>query len=408
MTIRPNSRRLSRPNRPRRQTGQALVLGVGCLVALMGVMAMGADVGVYRLQERELQTVADSAAIGGAGELFYGDVTTGAQNAAALNGFVNGTGGDTLTVNNPPVTGPHAGNNQYVEVIATELSPGYFMKVFGIASLNLSARAVAYLGSGTGCVYALNPSASGAITLNGTFNVQLQCALYADSNSSQALLVNGSGSVTAKSIGVVGGTLVNGPVTVNPAPVTGMIPAGDPLDYLNPPSTAGSCTSPTVINGSGNFTLNPGVYCSTLIINGSPNITFNPGTYVLDSGVIMNGTPNMTGSGVTFYNASGGFTLNGSSSSNLSAPTTGPYAGILVFQSRTDSSQLTINGSNSSVFNGAIYAAGARIVDNGSGTADEYGLLIGNTITINGSATLNDDFSSLPAGSPIKAALLVE
>ncbi|HEY7837200.1 MAG TPA: pilus assembly protein TadG-related protein [Terriglobales bacterium] len=394
--------------RGRRQSGQTLVLGAVCMAALMGMAALSVDIGAAYFQKTKLQTVADSAAVAGASELQYGDVATGAQRAAALNSFTDGSNGDTLTVNNPPLSGPHSGNAQYVEVIATQSQPTYFLKVFGIHTVNIHARAVGYLGAGPGCVYALDPSASGAVTLNGTFNVHLQCAMYVDSKASQALLANGSGAVSAKSVGVVGGYLANGPVSITPTPVGGMIPLSDPLAYLAPPSTAGSCTSPTVINGSGTFTINAGVYCSTLIINGSPNVIVNPGTYVFKNGIIMNGTPRLTGSGVTFYNAGGGLTLNGSGSSNLSAPTTGPYAGILVFQSRSDSSQLTINGSTSSVFNGAVYSPDARIVDNGSGTASAYSLLIGDTITINGSDTLNDNYSSLPAGSPIKAALLVE
>ena len=392
----------------RRQSGQTLVLGAVCMAALMGMAALSIDIGVAYFQKTQLQTVADGAAIAGASELQYGDVATGAQRAAALNNFVDGSNGEMLTVNNPPTSGPHAGNAQYVEVIATQSQPTYFLQIFGIHTLSVHARAVGYLGDGPGCVYALDPSASGAVTLNGTFTLHLQCAMYVDSKSGQALLANGIGSVSAKSVGVVGGILNNGPVSITPAPVGGMVPLSDPLAFLNPPSTEGSCTSPTVINGVGTYTINAGVYCSTLIINGSPNVIFNPGTYVFKRGIIMNGTPTLTGSGVTFYNAGGGLTLNGSGSSSLSAPTTGPYAGILVFQSRSDSSQLTLNGSTSSVWNGAIYSPDARIVDNGTGSESGYTMLIGDTITINGTGTINDDYSSLPAGSPIKAAVLVE
>lgn len=392
----------------RRQSGQTLVLAAFTLVTLMGFLGLGIDMGTLRHEQQVLQTVADSAALGGAAEIQYGLVTSGAQNAAALNSFVDGAGGDTLTVNNPPASGPHAGNSMYVEVIATQAAPTYFMRLFSLATVNVHARAVAYLGNGPACVYALNPSASGAITLNGTFNIQSKCGVYADSSSSQALLANGSGTLDASSIGVVGGALVNGPVTVSPAPTDGVVPLSDPLAYLTPPSTSGSCASPTVINGSGNFVLQPGVYCSTLIINGSPNVTFQGGTYVFDNGVIMNGTPTVTGNGVTFFNAAGGMTLNGSNTSNLSAPTTGPYAGILVYQSHSDSSQLTINGSNATSLSGAIYVPDGRIVDNGSGTANAYSILVADTITINGSDAVNDNYTTLPNGSPIKAAVLVE
>lgn len=392
----------------RRESGQTLILCALLMTALLGFLGLGIDIGVLHYERQILQTAADAAALAGATEIPYGDVTAGAQNAAAQNNVVNGTGGDTVTVNNPPQSGPHSGNDSYVEVIAAQSAPTFFVKLFGFATVNLSARAVAYLGSSTACVYALDPSASGAILLNGSFNIQAQCGVMVDSDSSQALLANGSGSLTAQSIGVTGDVLENGPVTLSPAPITGTVPGNDPLSYLTPPSTAGPCASPTVLNGSGTFTINPGVYCSTLIINGNPTVTFNPGTYVLDHGIIMNGTPDLSGSGVTLYDVAGSMTLNGNSSTNLSAPTTGTYAGILVFQARDNSSQLTMNGNNSAVFNGAIYAPDAKIVDNGSGATGAYSILVADTITFNGNPSFNDDYSSLPGGSPIKAAVLVE
>ena len=394
--------------RHRRQRGQAIIPALLLMPVLVGALGLAIDTGMLRQDRQQLQTVADSAAIGGAAEIPYADVLSGAANAAAQNHFVDGAGGGHLTVNNPPQSGPHAGDNQYVEVIASQDAPTYFMKIFDIDSVTVTARAVAYLGSGPGCMYELNPSASGAILVNGSFNVNISCGIYVDSSSSQALLANGSGTLHAASIGIVGDYLANGSVGLNPLPTTGMVPVSDPLAYLNEPSTSGSCSTPTVINGSGNFTLNPGVYCSTLIVNGRPHVSLSPGTYVLDNGIIMNGSPTLTGSGVTLFNKSGSMTLNGSSTSTLSAPASGDYAGILVFQSRNDSSQLTINGNNSTALNGAIYAPKAKVVDNGSGAANAYSIIVADTITINGSDSLNDDYSSLPAGSPIKAAVLVE
>ena len=394
--------------RRRRQSGQTLVLGVLTLAVLVGFLGVGIDFGLARHQQQVLQTVADSAAIGGAAELQYNDVSAGAQKAAALNNFVDGAGGATLTVNNPPLSGPHAGNAQYVEVIAALAQPTYFLNLFHISSLNLSARAVAYLGNGPGCLYALDPSAAGALRLNGAFNIQVQCGVFVDSSSNQALIANGSGSLIAKSVGVAGDALQNGVVTVSPAPQTGMAPVNDPLGYLTPPSTAGSCSSPTVVNGSGTVTLQPGVYCSTLILNGNPNVTFAAGTYVLEHGMVMNGNPTVTGSGVTFYNAAGSLTFNGTTGSNLSAPTTGAYAGILVYQSPADAAALTLNGNNNATLNGAIYVPGGNIVINGNAAVGAYSIMVADTITVNGSDSLNDDFSSLPAGSPVKAPVLVE
>jgi len=384
------------------------VLGTLCLVVLMGCVGLGVDLGVLRYDQRLLQTAADSAALGGASGLPYDQVTSGATNAAGLNGFAAGGDGDTLAINNPPLSGPHAGDAAYVEAIAGKSAPVYFLGLLHIGPQALTARAVAHLGNGPACFYALDPSASNAVLLNGSFNVAVRCGIVVDSDSSQALNANGSGSLSAASISVVGDARTNGSVSVSPTPQTSAVPVSDPLAYLTPPSSAGNCSSPTTINGSGNYTLSPGVYCSQLIINGSPTVTFQPGTYVLEHGMTMNGSPTVTGNGVTFYNAAGAVTFNGNSSSNLNAPSSGSYAGILVYQASGNSSTLTINGSASAQMNGAIYVPSGRIVDNGSGSVGSYSILVADTLTINGSAGLKDDYSSLPGGSPIKAAILVE
>ncbi|MGH9414060.1 MAG: DUF192 domain-containing protein [Terriglobales bacterium] len=393
--------------RRRRQSGQTMVLVVLALAVLLGIAGLGADVGVARVEQTRLQAVADAAAIAGASNIPSNNVLAGAQSAATLNGFSSGSGGDTLTVNHPPRSGPHAGDAAYIEVIASRQQPTFFANVFGIASLTPSARAVAHLGNGAGCIYVLDPYAADALQLNGSFDIQMQCALYIDSDSSIALLANGSGTLSASAIGVAGGALINGSISVQPSLTEGMIPLNDPLASLPVPSASGSCSTTTIVNGTGDATLNPGLYCAPLIINGSPTVTFNPGVYFLQAGIIMNGSPTLLGAGVTLYNSAGAFTLNGSAATELSAPTTGPYAGILVFQARSNLLPLTING-NQSVLNGAVYAPTARIVDNGSlSGSSSYSIFVGGTVTINGSADFNDDFSSLPGGSPIKAAALV-
>jgi hypothetical protein len=409
--------------RRRNESGQALILAAVSMVVLIGFIGLGVDMGVMRHEKRILQGVADSAAIGGASELNYGDVTVGAQNAAKQNGFVDGSNGATLTVNNPPQSGPHKNNLQYVEVIASQVAPTYFMKLFRIDSVNINARAVAYLGDSTGCIYALNQTKTNAILMNGSGKVQANCGVYDDSKASQALLNNGSGTLTAKSVGVVGNYLNNGSGKITPTPATGMVPLADPLSYLDPPSVKGSCSGGTqiangsgtytfnpgnvIINGSPTVTLNPGEYCQ-LTLNGSPNVTFNSGTYILDQGVTFNGTTTVTANDVTFYVNSGGVTLNGNNSSNFTAPTAGAYAGILVYQSSSDTSQLTINGSNSLNLTGAIYAPKANVTDNGSSATSAYSIIVADSITFNGSLTFNDNYSTLPSGSPIKAAMLVE
>ena len=118
----------------------------------------------------------------------------------------------------------------------------------------------------------------------------------------------------------------------------------------------------------------------------------------------------LTGTGITFYLQGGGVQFNGANHIDLVAPTTGTYAGILFDQSPTDTSAAQLNGDATSVFQGAIYFPDAMLQLNGGNLA-AYTIVDANQIQMNGSGfSLNDNYSSLPGGSPVKntVAVLVE
>ena len=154
-----------------------------------------------------------------------------------------------------------------------------------------------------------------------------------------------------------------------------------------------------------NATMNQGVYRGGIIINGSNfTVTFNPGTYIVEGGFTINGSnDSVTGTGVTFYFTTSSLTLNGVEHVAFSAPTSGAYEGILYFQSRTDSSQVTINGDSTSSWQGVIYAADANLTINGGNTA-QYTNFVVKTLTDNGNNfSQGANYSSLADGAPIKS-----
>jgi hypothetical protein len=394
------------------EAGQALALVALGLVVLLGFVGLGIDVGQMRYVNRRVQSAADSAAIAGAQELLYGDVSVAAKADSATNGFTNGAGGATVTVNNPPQSGPHTGSSLYVEVIVSENQPTFFAKILGISSATVSGRAVATQTSGSNCIFALSPSATDAILINGSQTITAQCGSMDDSSASQALLHNGSGTFTTTGNAVTGGYLNNGSGSISPTPVTSVPPASDPLSYLGAP-TLPTCTyhSQVIYNGSGSYVASPGMYCGGMLVNGSLNLTLNSGLYIINGGsLIFNGSGIVTGNDVMFYITGGAsVTLNGSQTFQLTAQTTGNYAGILFFQDRSDTSNATVNGSATSNFTGALYFPATQLTYNGSGPLSAYTILVANTILLNGSSTINDNYTSLPGGvSPIANAVLVE
>jgi uncharacterized membrane protein len=142
------------------QSGQALVSTVLALTVLLGFGGLAIDMGALRYEKRLQQTAADAAAVAGASNLTHGGVTSGAQNASAANGFTDGVNNVTVTINNPPASGPHSGNGNYVEALVVAVQPTYFMRIFGINSETITARAVATNisgGASSGCLYTLGP-----------------------------------------------------------------------------------------------------------------------------------------------------------------------------------------------------------------------------------------------------------
>jgi hypothetical protein len=402
-----------------RQAGQALVLAALGLTVFILAAGLGIDMGFLRYQKRLQQSAADSAAIAGAAQYGYNatpgsclGVVTAAKTDSASNGFTDGDDQVTVTPSCPPTDGPHAGAAGYVEVLVTKIQPTFFVKIAGVNSATVTARAVAFLGSGPACVYALDQTIGNAFNSTGT--VTLGCGVIDDSNSSGAY--NVTGSFTAPFLGVVGG-----PADAALNVQTGIVPAADPLANVQPPS-AGACTpTNTRVNFTGQpvVTVSAGTYCSGLTISGNSSVTFAPGTYViLGGGLTITGNPSVNASNVTFYvtydgsHPYGPVTLSGNGNANFSAPTSGSLAGMLFFQDRTvpvstsAGEASTISGSASNTFAGAIYFPTTALSFAGNSAPSGSTVLVGDTVTINGATNL--DGSVPPGQSQIKAAVLVE
>lgn len=403
-------------------SGQVMVLVCVSIVAVMGMIAVVADFSFMQHQKNMMQTAADSAAMAGAEELNYGDLVAAGKADAASNGYIDGASSVTVAINNPPSTGPNVGSAEYVEAIVTKPEPTYFLRVLGVSTMTVSARAVAYEGNGPNCIYVMNPSAPGALSANGNINLQSGCGLLVDSSSSSGITAVGNVTINAPAIGVVGGYSITGGASLTPTPKTAVIAASDPLAYVAAP-TVGSCAhtnfSLSGNNGSSSspYQLYAGTYCGGITVHGNAVLNFNAGTYVLaGGGMSVNANTTMTGTGVTFYNTTGlggygAISLNGGAQSNLSAPTSGPLAGILFFQDRsipgTDEGS-TISGNSSSTFDGALYFATTSLTFNGNSSANGYSIVVANELTLSGNATVGDNYSSLTGGSPIKGTTLAE
>jgi hypothetical protein len=388
-----------------RESGQALVAATFGLVVLLGCAGLAVDVGYLRYQQRLQQSAADSAALAGAAESAAGNATAAAREDALLNGYTNGVNNVTVTVNPAFPFGAVTG----VQVQVSAVHPTFFMRIFGVNNATVSTTAVAIVNSAKNCVYALNGFGT---AINNSANVTATgCGIMDDGN-----LLN-TGRITASSVGVHG--TAAGGATI-PAAITGIVEAGDPLYRLTPPGSGGGCQNGTVTGTTGfappsNVTLNPGKYCS-LTVTRNVNLTLRPGNYTITQpgGISLNGVGNVTGDGVTLYlqAAAGPVAINTAPGSNetlsLTAPTTGALAGILFYQDRANAQAAAIDGKGTSKLQGALYFPDANLSLSNTGNSAAYSLAVAKTLTLTGTVDFASNFTSLPAGSPIRNAVLVE
>src|SRR5204863_9800146 len=86
--------------------------------------------------------------------------------------------------------------------------------------------------------------------------------------------------------------------------------------------------------------LSAGVYCGDIVVNAGANLTLNPGIYYLDSSSLtVAGNASITGSNVTLVFTStssnwGSASIGSNANVMLSAPTTGPTAGMVMYGDR--------------------------------------------------------------------------
>lgn len=411
----------------REEQGQAAVMVAVCLVAILGLVGMAIDFGNLRYQKRQLQTAADATALAGALELSSCGSTsncsamqTAAQQALTEDGYSGSTlltqctgtpssTGVTLTLNNGPCalgsTDPNNGSSSIVEAVVSTPVSTYFAGILGFNNVTVSARAEAAVASSRDCVYI----GDGGVTMNSNDRITMGCGINVNGNFS----ANSNEVITAQNGITIHGTFTGGG-SFTPTPVTGTPVVTDPLSYLTPP-TVGTCTSLSDMSGSGN-TLNPGTYCG-LNVKSNSSVTLSAGTYVFEGPLNLASNTSITGLGVTLYFSAGSMNMSSNTTVDLVAPSSGTcgsssnLAGILLWESSTNSTALTIQSNTGSTWQGAIYLPDATVTLNSNSNLAAYTIIdaYGLNENSNNAFIINADYSSLECGSPIQGtAILVQ
>ena len=393
------------------QRGNTLIVVAAAAPLLIGASAIGVDTIQVALAKRQLQRSADSAAMAGAyAVLQNGGASTAVTRDLTHNNRITLAG--TPTVENAPTTGAFAGNARAVRVVLRANRTVPFMSFFTGSTMAVEVEATAAaVPDGVYCVVSLESTSATGVTFGGNTTTDLGCGVATNSTGPSAISVNGSPTIMASPIAAVGGVppasrFGAGSVTLPYSP-----PQPDPFASLPPaeipPGT--TCNPEASVNPNDTATLSPGCY-NGMDLKGT--VTLNPGVYYINGSSLSFGSQaNVTGTGVTFILTSttastspssiAQIDMNGGAQLNLTAPSTGTYAGVLLYQHRN--APLTnqhINGNSSSRIDGAFYMPSTEITFNGNAGMQVQCLrLVGRRVNFSGNANLTN---TCPANSPTR------
>ncbi|MEZ5872615.1 MAG: Tad domain-containing protein [Nitratireductor sp.] len=292
-----------------------------------------------------------------------------------------------------------------------------FLSIIDQAPIKIGVLAeVAYdeVFEGAKCFVSLSESGSGVLTLNGNSKIDAKkCGVHVNSDSSKAVDLNGSNTeIESESNCFVGG-VDSGLGRIQPPPETSCAILPDPFNDYDLP-TVGNCTyTDYKVNANRTVTLNPGVYCGGLSIGSGAQVTFSPGLYIIKNGAFKTtGSSHLEGEGVSFYFTGDDIAVNfsGGTTFHLVAMETGDMAGFIFFfdpnSDMTKSSEFS--GNSNTYFEGLMYFGNRDLRINGSGevnTGSPFSSIVANTITLNGSATLNFNIDAAHTDVPIPEEL---
>ena len=374
-------------------------------------------------ERRRGQATADAAALAAAADLYQNwwtnhgiDPNNSAQSAAlasaAANGYANDGKTSVVTVNIPPTQGTFAGQASYVEIVTEYRLGGTFGKIFTQSDLVVKARAVARGQPAKIGLLMLSSNASNAFLNKSLAFAVLGNPIIVNSTASQAFNEASLGLIVASRYDVTGNFVNSGGGIILGQMNTGVRPTADPLRRLAAPNVAAGpvrSAKPLVINSLLPTILNPGVYQGGIQIKGISTVVMNPGVYILEGGGLqVQNLATLAGIGVTMYNTQGAFPAGPISISSLgkvvlTAPLSGTYQGISVFQDRALTQPISVSGAGTMAFTGTVYAVGADValdslVSLGIDTLG--GAYICNTLHVSGIGSINIDLGNNPPRIP--------
>ncbi|MEP6982740.1 MAG: pilus assembly protein TadG-related protein [Sphingomicrobium sp.] len=438
--------------------GNVLAIACAAMPMVIGCAGLATDTIEWTLWKRQLQRAADSAAIAGVYERVATNGGTSTVSATVTHDLtLNQHTWMGLKSGYPQVTFPANSGvsiNQVQVTLAIQQSLPFsslFMSAAPIIVANATAASVP--SAGDACVQALEINGSSwGIKNNGNAGIYMpDCVMYSNSPATNTALAGGSSSVTAQAVAGVGGIQASNNWNVqayrpySPAladPFAGVTPNPSDMKCAGHWVTSGGKGSGTVttwvndaLTSSTNMSAavdangNAANCWTSMSVGSNTTLTVPSGfgpVYINGGDANVQGNLSCTGCALVLTNSStatnatiGKFSANAGSNINLTAPTTGTFAGIAIYQDRraTDSSPSNkVNGNDASIITGALYFPSQQLDYNGTGTtAAQCTMFVARRVQFTGNNTTTNKFKSmsdcayagLPGGGATRMVRLV-
>ena len=392
--------------------GNVIAIFGAALPLIVGAAGLATDTIQWTLWKRQLQRTADSAAIAGVydREAANGGTTTTQRSVdhdVAVNRHMAMALLTTPQVSYPANLGVMT--NQVQVVLRVQDSLPFSSFFFSTPIIVATARAASIPAGGDACIEALDPTSTTGVKFSGSSAIYMpDCDVFSNSAGANTAVAQGSTDVTANSVGGVGGIQQSNKFHVTAyRPYSPAMP--DPFIGVTPNPANMNCGSPQKAFDENTVLVTGGVNCfsSMSVKPGSTNkpipANFGP-IYLNGGGIDFKGNFTCVGCTLVLTNKTaaspiGNITVNATANINISAPLTGTFKGLAIYQDRraADCNNCNkVNGNSGSIITGGLYFPSRQLQYNGTGTATATcTMFVAKRIEFTGNSGVSNKFKKL-------------
>nr|PPD44276.1 MAG: hypothetical protein CTY15_07465 [Methylocystis sp.] len=390
--------------------GVAIVFSISVL-PLLALAGAGFDFLTVSNLKSQLQAAADAGALRAARELRLarsGTYDLGPIAQSAARAVLQRS---TQPLRAIDIKATLTDNNSAVQVNISALYEPRVLRVFYGNAIKIGVQSTARTKGFPICALGLDQTALGVATLYLESKAQVTaqfCAVQSNSKSPVGITALSSSKLTAGQICSAGGTL-GIQASFSPLPQNDCPIVPDPLASRPPPPVGGCSRTNEVIDG-GTVTLMPGTYCGGLKATNGAIVTLSPGEYVMKDGPLTvdgGATLNASNAGVYLTGVKATLQFAANSTIKMTAPVTGPLAGILFFEDRAATPYQThkLTSNNAPLLLGTIYMPqGILVVDANSPVAQQsaFTIIVARRLMLMAgpNLVLNSDYGSTNVPAP--------